>query len=396
MPNLSLCMIVQNEAANLPQCLESVKGWVTEMVILDTGSQDNTVAIAQGYGATVIAGQWSEDFSQARNEALKAVSGDWVLVLDADERLNPKMQERIHQAIANDQTLVINLLRQEIGASQSPYSSVSRLFRRHPQIYFNRPYHETIDDSVLALLKQEPQWQILDLPGVAILHSGYRPDVIQEREKTQRAEKLLEKALAANPQDAYLCSKLGALYLQLGKEKEGLKLLKQGLKSNLAQAPVRFELHYHLANAYNRQNKGELALKHYTKAINEPILLPLKLGALNNLGALYHQQGNLPEAQKVCETVIQIDPTLAVGYYNLGMVYKSQNRLLEAIKAYQKAIELNPQSAAAHQNLGVATFKAGLLPESLTAFKTAIALYEQQQNPEADKLRKSLEEMGMI
>ena len=94
--------------------------------------------------------------------------------------------------------------------------------------------------------------------------------------------------------------------------------------------------------------------------------------------------------------MIQIDPTLAVGYYNLGMVYKSQNRLLEAIKAYQKAIELNPQSAAAHQNLGVATFKAGLLPESLTAFKTAIALYEQQQNLEADKLRKSLEEMGMI
>jgi len=78
------------------------------------------------------------------------------------------------------------------------------------------------------------------------------------------------------------------------------------------------------------------------------------------------------------------------------MVYKSQNQLLEAIKAYQKAIELNPQSAAAHQNLGVATFKAGLLPESLTAFKTAIALYEQQHNPEADTLRKSLQEMGMI
>jgi glycosyltransferase involved in cell wall biosynthesis len=396
MPNLSLCMIVQNEAANLPACLESVKDWVTEMVIFDTGSQDNTVEIAQHYGAKVIQGQWSEDFSQARNEALKSVTGDWVLVLDADETFNPKMLERVKTAIADDQTLVINLMRQEIGAAQSPYSSVSRLFRHHPQLSFNRPYHETIDDSVLTLLKKEPQWQILDLPGVAILHSGYRPDVIQEKEKAQRAERLLTKALAANPHDAYLCSKLGALYLQLGKEKDGLKLLKQGLKSHQAQAPVRFELHYHLANAYNRQQKWELALKHYTKAVNEPILLPLKLGALNNLGALYHQMGNLPQAQKVCETVIQIDPTLAVGYYNLGMVLKSQNLLLDAIKAYQKAIELNPHYAPAYQNLGVVTFRAGLLEESLQAFKTAIALYEQQQNPEAEKLRKSLAEMGMI
>jgi tetratricopeptide (TPR) repeat protein len=287
-------------------------------------------------------------------------------------------------------------MRQEVGAAQSPYSAVSRLFRNHDALYFSRPYHETIDDSVLALLKQEPQWQIVDLPGVAIIHTGYTPDAIQNLDKANRAKVLLEKAIAANPNDPYLCSKLGALSLQLGNEKEGMKLLKQGLKVNQAQAPVRFELHYHLANAYNRQQKWELALKHYQKAINEPILLPLKLGALNNLGGLLHRLGDLAKAQKICETVIQIDPTLAIGYYNLGMVLKSSNRLPEAMKAYQKTIDLNPDFAPAYQNLGVAAFKAGLLAESLQAFKTAIALYEEQQNPEAEKLRQSLQEMGMI
>ncbi|MGL5034632.1 MAG: glycosyltransferase [Microcystaceae cyanobacterium] len=396
MTKLSLCMIVQNEAANICSCLESVKELVDEMVILDTGSEDNTVEIAKNHGAKVIEGNWTEDFSVARNQALKSVTGDWVLVLDADETLNPKIIDRLKTAIADDQNLVINLMRQEIGAAQSPYSAVSRLFRNHPELKFNRPYHETIDDSVLALLKKEPQWQILDLPGVAILHTGYRPDVIKNLDKGDRAQKLLEKAFADNPQDPYLCSKLGALYLKIGKEKEGLKLLKQGLKTNQAQAPVRYELHYHLANAYNHQQKWELALKHYQKAINEPILVPLKLGALHNFGALLYQVGDLTTAQKICETIIQIDPTLSVGYYNLGMVLKSQNRLLEAIRAYQKAIDLNPNYAAAYQNLGVASFKANLLQESLASFKKAIALYQEQQDPEAEKLQRSLQEMGMI
>jgi tetratricopeptide (TPR) repeat protein len=396
MTQLSLCMIVQNEAANLPQCLDSVKELVDEIVILDTGSEDNTVEIAKNYGAKVIQGSWSEDFSVARNQALQSVTGAWVLVLDADETLNSKIIDRIKTAIADEKNLVINLMRQEIGAAQSPYSAVSRLFRNHPGIKFNRPYHETIDDSVLNLLKQEPQWQIVDLPGVAIIHHGYTADAIQNLDKANRAKRLLEKAIAADPQDPYLCSKLGALYLQLENGKEGMKLLKQGLKANKAKAPVRFELHYHLANAYNRQQKWELALKHYQKAINEPILLPLKLGALNNLGGLLQRLGDLAKAQKIYETVLSIDPTFAMGYYNLGMVLKSSNRLPEAIKAYQKAIALNPHYAEAYQNLGVTCFKAGLLPESLAGFKQAISLYELKHSPEAEKLRQSLQDMGMI
>jgi tetratricopeptide (TPR) repeat protein len=387
-------MIVKDEAHRLPQCLASVQGLVQEMVVLDTGSQDKTPTIAKKAGAKVFKTTWPEDFAQARNQALAKATGDWVLVLDADETLNPKMLDSIQRAMAEDHTLVVNLMRQEVGAVQSPYSLVSRLFRRHPALCFNRPYHETIDDSVLALLEQEPGWRVVDLPGVAILHTGYSPE--QLGPKQERAQTLLEKALAENPQDAYLCSKLGALYNSLGQDKEGIKLLKQGLKSNRASIPVRFELHYHLANAYQRQKKWELALKHYQKALDEEILLPLKLGALNNYGALLHDLGDLAQAKKIFATVIQIDPTLATGHYNLGRIFKAQGQLLEAIKAYQRAIELNPNYAPAYQNLGVAAFKAGLLAESLDAFKTAISLYDQQGSPEGEVLRRSLQEMGMI
>ena len=161
MVQLSLCMIVKNESANLAQCLTSVKDLVDEIVVLDTGSSDRTLEIAQEFGAITASQEWTEDFAIARNEALKLVTGDWVLVLDADEIFNINAIKDVKSAIVQENTLVVNLIRHEIGAVQSPYSAVSRLFRNHPAIKFSRPYHETSDDSVLALLKQEPHWKIL-------------------------------------------------------------------------------------------------------------------------------------------------------------------------------------------------------------------------------------------
>src|SRR5687767_8678861 len=106
---LSLCMIVRNEAENLPQCLESVRSLVDEQIILDTGSTDDTVAIAQSLGATVAHFPWNGSFSDARNEALRHVTQDWVLVLDADETLVEAAIPLIQQAIQAENVLVVNL-----------------------------------------------------------------------------------------------------------------------------------------------------------------------------------------------------------------------------------------------------------------------------------------------
>ncbi|MFM7370726.1 MAG: glycosyltransferase family 2 protein, partial [Sphaerospermopsis kisseleviana] len=166
---LSLCMIVKNEEAALPRCLESVQSLVDEIVVLDTGSTDKTPEIAQQFGAKLHYFQWCNDFSAARNEALKYVTGDWVLVLDADEVLAPEIAPQIREAINTDDYILINLVRQEVGATQSPYSLVSRLFRKHPEIRFERPYHALVDDSIAAILNKETYWQVGYLPQVAIL-----------------------------------------------------------------------------------------------------------------------------------------------------------------------------------------------------------------------------------
>ncbi len=393
--SLSLCMIVKDEAANLPRCLDSVQGLVDEMVILDTGSSDETIAIATQYGARVDRGEWQHDFAAARNQTLERATGDWILVLDADESLVPEAIPAIQAAMGNENHVLVNLVRQEVGAVQSPYSLVSRLFRRRSDLRFQRAYHELIDDSVMALVQREPHWQVITLSPVAIRHWGYQPGTIAERQKRDRARTMLEKALAQQPDDAYLCSKLGALYLDSGQVEKGLVLLHRGLKANPTEAGVLYDLHYHLGIAYSRVNQLQAAIGHYQQATQQPILALLKLAAYNNWGSVLKEQGDLAGAEAAYQTVLQLDPNFALGYYNLGLTLRAQGRLQGAVAAYQQALRLNPHHAEAYQNMGVVLLKLGSIPASLNAFRRAIALHQQQGNAaEADRLRQGLAEMG--
>ncbi|MFS0515915.1 tetratricopeptide repeat protein [Nostoc sp. UIC 10607] len=393
---LSLCMIVKNEAATLPKCLNSVRKVVDEMVVLDTGSIDRTPNIAQQLGAKVHHFKWCNDFSAARNAALKYVTGDWILVLDADETLTPGIVPQVREAIARDEYLLINLVRHEIGAEQSPYSLVSRLFRNHPDIHFDRPYHALVDDSVSEILTKEPHWQVGYLPGVALSHVGYQKSAIAQNNKYAKAATAMEGFLATHPDDPYVCSKLGALYVETGKVSQGMELLRRGISAAEENYDILYELHYHLGIAYSRLQKFPQAISHYKTAIKLPIYPMLKLGAYNNLGNLLKAAGDLNGAKAAYATTLKIDPTFVVGHYNLAMIFKALGLFTDAIACYQNAIALNPNYAEAYQNLGVVLLKAGHHQDSLTAFKKAIALHERYNPDEAKRLRQGLREMELM
>ncbi|MEH2252673.1 tetratricopeptide repeat protein [Nostoc sp.] len=393
---LSLCMIVKNEAATLPKCLNSVRKVVDEMVVLDTGSIDRTPNIAQQLGAKVHHFKWCNDFSAARNAALKYVTGDWILVLDADETLTPAIVPQLREAIARDEYLLLNLLRHEVGAEQSPYSLVSRLFRNHPDIHFDRPYHALVDDSVSAILTKEPHWQVGYLPGVALLHVGYQKSAIAQNNKYAKAAAAMEGFLATHPNDPYVCSKLGALYVETGKISPGMELLRRGIIAAEENYDILYELHYHLGIAYSRLQKSPQAISHYQAAIKLPIYPMLKLGAYNNLGNLLKAAGDFNGAKTAYATALKIDPTFVFGHYNLAMTFKALGLFLDAIAYYQNAIELNPNYAEAYQNLGVVLLKVGNHQDSLTAFRKAIALHERYNPEEAKRLRQGLREMELM
>ena len=394
--DLTLCIIVKNEEATLLRTLESVKGVVDEIVLVDTGSGDRTREIARESGARVYDFEWCDDFAAARNESLKHARGDWILVLDADEVLVPEIVPQIQQAIKSDRLLLINLIRQEIGASQSPYSLVSRLFRNRPGIRFSRPYHAMVDDSVAEILQREPEWKIASLPDVAIWHSGYHKDAIATKSKFQKAQAAMERYITYYPNDAYACSKLGALYVESGQIGRGINLLTRGLTAATIDESIIYELNYHLGIAYRQQQQFTKAKEYYQAAINTNVFPALKLGAYNNLGNLLKDEGDLQAAEKAYKAALKIDPNFAPGHYNLGLTLKATGNLVDAIAYYRQAIKIDPEHAEAHQNLAVALLKIGKMPESLAEFKRAIALHEQRRPFEAERLRRGLQEMGLM
>ena len=385
-------MIVRDEAERLERCLSSVAGFVDEMVLLDTGSTDDTVAIAERCGAVVHHLSWPGDFAPARNAALTHVRGDWVLVLDADEVLTEQAREPLRQLMADPDLLLINLLRHELGAAQAPYSNVSRLFRRHPAISWSRRYHAMVDDSVAAELAREPRWRIADCPVPALLHDGYRPELLASGHTAQRLRAAMEAELAERPGDAYAAAKLGALEISEGRRERGLALLRQGLASCPADAhPERYELLLHLALAEASPTAEAL----YRQALALPLPPRLTLAAQLNLAALLMEQGaaaannnSLAEAAALALAAAEAAPELALGWRSLGLIERRRGRIGSAIEAYRRSLALEPDHPETQQNLAVALLLGGDIDGARAGFSRAIALLQAQgRSNEAQALR---------
>jgi len=391
---LSLSMIVRDEAAKIEDCLRSVQGFADELVVVDTGSNDDTVARAQALGARVEQIPWPGDFAPARNQALQWVSGDWVLVLDADERLRPEAWAPLRALMAQPDVLLINLLRHERGAAQSPYSNVSRLFRRHPAIQWSRAYHSMVDDSVAELLQREPHWRIADCPEPALLHDGYRPELLSQGNKAQRLRAAMEAELERRPGDPYACAKLGSLEVAEGNRERGIALLQQGLEQCPDSAhPERYELLLHLALAQGAA-PTPAADALYRQALALPLAPRLTLAARLNLAAQLLERGELQEAEALCQRATAVAPEIGLGWYNLGLIRRRQGDLAGALEAYREARRVQPDHPETHQNLAVALLLGGDIEGARASFRQAIALLGAQgRSEEARRLRQQAGEL---
>tara|TARA_Y100001968_G_C19412266_1_gene746981 strand:- start:455 stop:1660 length:1206 start_codon:yes stop_codon:yes gene_type:complete len=394
---LSLSMIVLNEEGRLGRCLESVKGFVDEIVILDTGSTDQTVPIAKAAGAIVETIPWPGDFAPARNKALDLVKGDWVLVLDADEQIYQECIPQLNAYMSMEDVLLINLLRYEYGALMSPYSSVSRLFRRHPKIKWSRPYHSIIDDSINNILSNESSWRILDCTKPAIKHEGYKPDLLAKTDKEQRLRIAMEKWLIKFPSDPYACAKLGALEVSSGFFNKGVKLLNAGLKSiksskdNISE---HYELLFNLAIAFSKKDPVS-SIKYYRQALTLDIPPRIKIGSMLNLSALLFNQGKLDEAMRLTSQVVKQAPEVPIGWYNLGLIQRRLGYVKKAVLSYSRSIDLNPNHVESYQNLAFAMFIEGNIKGARQNFIKALALLkDQSRDEEAIELSNKIQ--GMI
>ncbi len=212
---LSLCMIVKNEEWWLERCLDGVRGVVDEVVIVDTGSTDRTLEIAAAYHPAVLHHAWQDDFALARNAGLERATGDWILVLDADEELEAESKGRIKGTIssasADGLLLCVRSLMPPGELQTHEDLMITRLFRNRPEYRYEQRIHEQISPSI------ERHGGTVASTDLVIIHHGYAQKSAQGRDlRAERNLRLLEKALAASPNDPYLHYQLGITQKALG------------------------------------------------------------------------------------------------------------------------------------------------------------------------------------
>lgn len=344
-PMLSVCMIVRDEEKILPRCLKSVKDIVDELIVVDTGSKDNTISVAKDFGAKVYYFQWNDDFAAARNESLKYAKGDWIFQIDADEELLQSSISPLKKAMLNPWGLVY-IITCDNGSNSGAerFVKVGRLFRSHPSVRYSRAYHETVSSSAYELIAQEPQWQVLDEPRIIIHHSGYEPYEMQRQEKRERAIRIMESYLRKNQNDVYMLTKLGESYNSVGRYDEAIGMLKKSIALN----PNITESYKDLGIAYFEKGMFDEAIIEFDKSV---AINPRSSDTHNNLGMAYYAKGFLNRAISEYIEAIAIEPDFAEAHYNLGLAYGTKGIAAKEISEYKKALAINPNLEEARINL---------------------------------------------
>ncbi len=206
---LSQTMIVKNEEKNIERALCWGKGIVTEQIVVDTGSTDDTVKLAEKLGAKVYHFKWINDFSAAKNYAIEKCSGDWIAFLDADEYFMEdaiKIPEVIRKAeeegasVIAAQLLDLNDAGKIIGSMTQ-----ARLFKNHEDIKYKGRIHENLaSDHPVKIYDATKE--------LSIFHTGYSESNQKEKNKSETYKMMLEKEIEERPEDADTYGHLGDIY----------------------------------------------------------------------------------------------------------------------------------------------------------------------------------------
>lgn len=335
-------MIVKNEEINLTRCLASIKGFVDEIIIVDTGSTDLTIKVAEDNGAVVIPFLWQDDFSAARNASLEAASGDWILFLDADEALEPESGQILRQVIAGEEEgffiKIINLIGSE-GSIESSPDLVFRLFRNKPDYRFRGAIHEQIVDVILEKNGQA-RFQIAE--GIVLRHYGYLNQQILEKNKKVRNLTIIKKELDSNPDNHML--------------------------------------RYHYGIELYRADRFTEAAEELTKAANNTDPKTVYYPKLLRYIALAHYSAQKYDwALEAITLGLQFFPDYADLYYYGGLIQLEQQNYAAAYQWFHQALAMPEQPAYYAPFSGSRGFRAyyqvGLLAEAFGNEEEALRFY---------------------
>ena len=320
-PTLSLCMMVKNEEACLERCLTSARSNVNEIIVVDTGSTDRTVEIATAFGAQVYHHPWESDFSKHRNQSLSYATGDWILILDADEEFHAgdlvQLKTVIREGDADYYFCCLQDIRND-GTVHGTFNQI-RLFRNHRGMHYTQKVHNQFQPQGTGAFTT-----------IKIRHYGYDLPPDKMEVKHLRTTTLLLEMLENNPDDLYSRHQLASSYSMHREFSEAVQhgeialeiRRRKGLTSEFIMTTF-----YTVAQGYYALDNPTAAERIGLEALD---VFPLHLDICHLLAAIYFKQRAPGLCRDMSERYLRIyeqfmgNPALMGGAYFQSLTKRSE------------------------------------------------------------------------
>jgi len=349
-------MICRDNEDTLRPCLESIRPWVDEMVVVDTGSTDATPRIAEELGARLFHFPWCDDFAAARNESLRHAHGEWLFWMDSDDTIPPECGRKL-RTLANGQhaptTLGYVMKVHCPGERDGDLTVVDhvKMFRNHPQIRFEFRLHEQVLMSIRRL-GGEVGWT-----DAFVVHSGADRSNEGRKRKYERDLRILADELNTHPDHPFVLFNLGMTYADMDDHQPAVEYLQKCVNvSGVDESHVR-KAYALLVASLDKLRRLDSA---YESCLRGLALFPDDVELLFRRGILAHSMGRHVEAEEAYLSAIQsqsseyfasVDPAVASykARHNLALVYRDMGRPDLAEVQLRNAIGQQPDFAPSNQ-----------------------------------------------
>jgi tetratricopeptide (TPR) repeat protein len=382
-------MIARNEGKRLAAAIESVTKIADRVVVVDTGSTDDTIEKARSLGAEVVEYTWKDDFADARNRSLAEARCDWILCLDADECLAPESESGLCKALSGEAGAYMVRIESRVDSAAGKVfvNFFPRLFRNLEGVRFEGKVHEQVTPSLERLGVS------IEVSGIVIRHTGYALSDSDMKAKARRNADLLLKDVEEHTDNALTLFHLGEAFSMLERFEEAVKFYDKALAAGRLDSVVRGALLQNRGTALVRLKAYEKAMTSLRRAREvDPGLLTVHLvlaSALYGMKKFERAEQEVLSYISMCREIGRVsgvtlghDPDIPNALVMLAKCRLARGHLADARKALEDALRMDGSKGDAHVLLGKIAFEELKFGQAANHYEEAIKAY-----PDEERLR---------